>query len=400
MYGVSLITFHYNGVVIKAKPEDFVVEEKADLPLVPAGPYRVYLLTKEGWTTPDLVRRLARECGVSPAALSYGGKKDKHGRTSQYIAFRDGRDFSRRGEGFSLEPVGYMDRPMGPDLLLGNAFRVVLRDLASTEPAERALAEASRTGFPNYFDDQRFRSYDPERGFFAEKILRRHWNGALQVFLTSTAPGMWGPEKIRRRELFDRWRDWPRCRELARSREEREIFDFLVAHPTDQVKVLHKLPQEEISMRYSSFQSHLWNELLRQVVRDAVPDPVPVPGAEGDYLYWTGDQARAAAGLLALDLPTCAARMDFPDDRMRDLFAGILSSRNLKLGDFRTRALHRVYFKSFPRPAAIVPEKPVILEAAADELNRGHRRLTLSFSLPRGSYATILIKRLTLENAG
>jgi len=376
--------------MIKARPEDFIVEEKADLPLVPSGSFRVYLLTKTDWTTPDLVRRLAGAFGVSPAALSYGGKKDKHGRTSQFIAVRDGRNFSREGDGFRLETVGFMDRPMGPDLLRGNAFRVVLRDLLATEPAERALAEARETGFPNYFDDQRFRSYDPERGFFAEKILHRHWNGALQVFLTSTAPGMWGPEKIRRRELFDRWKDWPRCLELARGREEREIFEFLVAHPKDQVKALHKLPQEEISMRYSSFQSHLWNELLRQV-------PAAVPGAEGEYLYWTED--KAPAGLLALDLPTCAASMVFPSDRTRDIFAGILRGRNLKFGDFRTRALHRVYFKSFPRPAAVVPENPVILEKGADEFNRGRRRLTLSFSLPRGSYATILIKRLSLGDA-
>jgi tRNA pseudouridine13 synthase len=288
---------------------------------------------------------------------------------------------------------------MGPDLLRGNAFRIVVRNLAETASAERALAEAARSGLPNYFDDQRFRSYDPERGFFAEKILHRHWNGALQVFLTSTAPGMYGPEKIRRRELFARWKDWPACLELAHGREEKEIFEFLAAHPKDQVRALHKLPQEEISRRYSSFQSHLWNELLRAVVRETVGRPVAVPGIEGDYLYWTVDQAAAAAPLLKLDLPTCAARMTFPDDRTRDLFAGILASRGLKLGDFRTRALQRVYFKSFPRAAAVRPERPVVLGAADDELHSGRRRLSLSFSLPRGSYATILIKRLSLDEA-
>ena len=159
---------------------------------------------------------------------------------------------------------------------------------------------------------------------------------------------MYGPEKIRRRELFERWKDWPACLALAHGREEKEIFERLVAQPKDQVRALRKLPQEEISMRYSSFQSHLWNELLRAVVRDTVGEPTAVAGIEGDYLYWTGAQASAAAPLLLLDLPTCAARMTFSDDRTRDLFAGILASRGLKLGDFRTRALQRVYFKSFP----------------------------------------------------
>jgi tRNA pseudouridine13 synthase len=397
--GAQSVRPGYNSAVIKAIPEDFIVEERAELTLAPSGPYRVYRLTKTGWTTTDLLRRLARTFGVSPAAMAYGGKKDKHGRTSQFITVRDGRDFSRTGVGYRLELQGAMDRPMGPDLILGNAFRVVLRDLRETDSVQRALAEVRVTGFPNYFDDQRFRSYDPERGFFAEKILHLHWNGALQVFLTSTAPGMYGPEKIRRRELFARWKDWPRCLELARGGEEREIFEFLVAHPKDQVRALHKLPQEEISMRYSSFQSHLWNELLRSVVREAVESPAAVAGAEGDYLFWPGDQAAAAVRFLELDLPTCAARMEFSDDRTRDLFAGILRSRDLKFGDFRTRALHRVYFKSFPRPAAVKPENPAVLDAGADELNRGRRRMTLSFALPRGSYATILVKRLSLGAA-
>jgi tRNA pseudouridine13 synthase len=89
-----------------------------------------------------------------------------------------------------------------------------------------------------------------------------------------------------------------------------------------------------------------------------------------------------------------AGRGSAPCPRPADL------SRGLKLSDFRTRALQRVYFKSFPRAAAIKPERPVILEKGEDELHPGRKRLTLSFLLPRGSYATILIKRLSLGESG
>ncbi|MGD0781871.1 MAG: tRNA pseudouridine(13) synthase TruD, partial [Candidatus Aminicenantales bacterium] len=132
--------------MIKARPEDFIVEERAPLPLRKAGPYRAYRLTKSGWTTPDLVRHLARTCGVSPAALAYGGKKDRHGRTAQFITIRDARDFSREERNFRLESQGFMDRPMGPDLIQANDFRIIIRDLGETGPIERALPDVRRFG--------------------------------------------------------------------------------------------------------------------------------------------------------------------------------------------------------------------------------------------------------------
>jgi len=63
--------------MIKARPEDFIVEEIASLPLVDRGEFRVYQLTKKNWTTPDLVHFLARYLSISPKAIAYGGKKDK-----------------------------------------------------------------------------------------------------------------------------------------------------------------------------------------------------------------------------------------------------------------------------------------------------------------------------------
>jgi tRNA pseudouridine13 synthase len=385
--------------VIKARPEDFVVEERAELPLRGAGEFRVYRLTKSGWNTLDLVRRLARNCGVSPAAIAYGGKKDRHGLTSQYLTIRDARDFSREERNFRLEFFGFIDRPMGPDLIQANGFRIVLRDLPESGPIVRALEDVRRFGVPNFFDDQRFRSYDPERGFFAEKVLRRHYNGALQIYITSTTPEMDAAERERRRELFAKWRDWPACLALASGREEKAILGYLAAHPKEFARALHKLPQEEVSMRYSSFQSHLWNELLRRLIRALVPEAAAVAGAEGSYLFWRKLDKPAETALKDLSLPTAAAHMVFPDERTQALFEGILADGGLRRPDFRTHALRKVYFKSFLRRAVIHPENLEMGEEGPDELYPGRRRVELSFSLPRGSYATMVIKRLMLANS-
>lgn len=72
-------------IKVKVKPEDFIVEEVADLPLQKDGNFRVYLLRKRGWNTVDILKMLSRKFSIPHSYFSYGGKKDKYAFTSQYI---------------------------------------------------------------------------------------------------------------------------------------------------------------------------------------------------------------------------------------------------------------------------------------------------------------------------
>jgi len=383
--------------MIKATPEDFVVEERADLPLRGHGEYRVYLLRKSHWNTLDLIHHLSLSLGLPISRFSYGGKKDRHGLTSQFIAIKNGRDHSTKGKDFSLESRGFMDRPMGPDLIQGNAFRVTVRNLKDAAPQENNLEGVRRSGFPNFFDDQRFRSYDPERGFFAEKVLRKHWNGSLQVFLTSAGSGDSKSEGERKASLFKNWQDWPVLLTLASGPLEKDIFGFLSGHPKSVGRALHRIPEEEVSMQYAAYQSHLWNEVLRRLIKRKVTDPEEVPGREGGYLFWHDLSPEVRASLVSLEIPTAAAKMDFADDLTRSLFEDILKEKDLTLGRFRTKALRKVSFRSFRRKALIIPEDLQVLAAESDDLHPGRTKWTISFALPRGSYGTMLIKRLALK---
>jgi tRNA pseudouridine13 synthase len=380
--------------VIKRLPEDFIVEENANLPLRPRGDFRAYELRKSGRTTDEAIRRLSRITGVRRELFSYGGRKDKHGVTSQFIAVRDPRDISRSEGDFSLRAAGFMERPMGPDLILANAFKVTVRDVIDAAAFERNIDEVRRSGFPNFFDDQRFRSYDQEKGFFAEKILRRHWNGALQVYFVSVPADAPRSERLRKAGLLAAWKDWPACRGLVRDALERRILDYLVLHPKDYAGALTLIPDEEVAMRYAAFQSHLWNELLRRLLRRKIAALEEVVGREGGYLFWRRLSPDVLDYLRSLEVPTAAATLDFPDRLTASLYDGILKEKDIRPGLFRTKALRRVGFRSFLRRALVVPEDLRALEAGDDEFHPGRRKLTLSFSLPRGAYGTMLIKRL------
>jgi tRNA pseudouridine13 synthase len=290
-----------------------------------------------------------------------------------------------------------MDRPMGPDLIQGNAFTVTIRDLVDIGPLERNFKEVKKTGFANFFDDQRFRSYDPECGFFAEKVLKRHWNGALQVYLTSAGPDDSQSERERKAALFKNWKDWPLLLTLASGHLELGIFGLLNGHPNDSVRALHRIPKEEVSMRYAAYQSYLWNELLRRLIKQKVRNPEEVQGREGGYLFWHDLSPEVLVYLGSLEIPTAAPKMDFADDLTRSLFEDIQKEKSLTLGSFRTKALRKVYFRSFQRKALIIPEDLQALGVGNDELHLGKKKWTISFVLPRGSYGTMLIKRLALK---
>jgi tRNA pseudouridine13 synthase len=90
--------------------------------------------------------------------------------------------------------------------------------------------------------------------------------------------------------------------------------------------------------------------------------------------------------------------MSFPDDLTRTLFDEILKQKGLRPGSFRTKILRKAYFKSFPRKALILPDDLKIIEKKKDELHEAKQKMTVSFFLPRGSYGTMLVKRICLPN--
>src|SRR5262249_25205939 len=151
---------------------DFRVEE---LPIVQGGgrgKFVLYRLTKQGMGTLEAVEAVCRRWNLAGHRLNYGGLKDRHAVTVQYLTIVEGPERSLRETSFDLEPIGRIDRPYGPALFRGNRFSVVFRDLSAdaAEKARRAVAELPRDGLPNYFDDQRFGSVG-----FSGSFIAREW---------------------------------------------------------------------------------------------------------------------------------------------------------------------------------------------------------------------------------
>src|SRR5262249_54005084 len=147
------------------------------------GPFVLYRLTKRGLGTIEAVEAICRRWKLPGRSVSYGGLKDRHAVTTQYLTIREGPERALRESSLELEPLGRIARPYGPNLFRGNRFKVVIRDLSS-EAAGRALqavAQLPRDGLPNYFDDQRFGSVGLSGGFVARAWLVGDHEEALRL---------------------------------------------------------------------------------------------------------------------------------------------------------------------------------------------------------------------------
>jgi tRNA pseudouridine13 synthase len=149
------------GGRVGPEPEDFQVDE---VPLYAAsgkGEHQYVQVRKRLLTTPELVRRVARACGVQERDVGYAGLKDKHAVTTQWLSLATKTAISTTldlGAGVEILAVTRHDNKLRTGHLLGNRFVITLVDVADGA-LERAGAVAARLraeGLPNYFGAQRF----------------------------------------------------------------------------------------------------------------------------------------------------------------------------------------------------------------------------------------------------
>jgi tRNA pseudouridine13 synthase len=174
---------------LRAKPEDFVVEEILGYDADGEGEHVLLTVEKRGHDTQWVVRELARFVDISPVGIGFAGLKDRHAVTRQavsvHLAGRDEPDWSAfPHEGVRiLESVRHR-RKLKRGALSGNRFVLTLRNVEGDRDAsERVLQAIAERGVPNYFGDQRFgrggANVDRARAMFAGKRVDKRTRSLL-----------------------------------------------------------------------------------------------------------------------------------------------------------------------------------------------------------------------------
>lgn len=382
---------------LKQKPEDFSVKESFRFDQVPDGAFRVYLMDKQKLSTFEAIARINERYGLKPGSISYCGLKDKQGRTEQLIAV-EGRDIDFQDEDLRLKPLGRTDKALSAANTTSNRFAVTVRMVKREELPDvtLALSEVGRLGVVNYFDSQRFGSLKHGQGFIAKDLLRGDFEAALKNYLAKPSALDFTEDAKVKGFWRDNWGRWDARVPFAGNKRYFRVLNQLRKDPRDYLAAFLQIDADYRAMQLFTFQSYLWNEGARRLLQLLLPREhlFPMPYQAGTLLFPHDASPEVLARIKSLHFPLLAPDSTFTDDAVREAAFWALGKEKLTLDQLRVPDTRLLYFRHEERPLLVFPQKLVLGRPEPDELNRGFQKVNVAFTLPPGSYATLVVKRL------
>jgi tRNA pseudouridine13 synthase len=422
------------GGQLRERPADFRVRELEAVDTEPIDadpddfPHLVVRVTLRDWDTNDFVRRLSNELQVSRERIGWAGTKDKRAVTTQLFSL-DRVDPAALPEiaGADLELVGRAGRSLYFGDLAGNAFEIRVTDVEDPDPAGALAAVTAdlqsflgepadgSIGVPNYFGLQRFGSRRPITHAVGLAIVRGDWEDAVMTYLADAFETE--PERTREaREFVGETRDWQRALERFPNGlgYERSMLHALVerggTEPADFRDALEELPNNLQRLFVHAAQSLAFNRIVSErldrglslhepVAGDTVcfatidppgdEDPADLVVPDTDRLQAVTDGRVASVtrhcdrGRAFVTAPLVGTDTTLADGEPGEIERSVLGELELSPADFD---LPDPYRSSGTRRAMLV-------RTAVDaEVEPEGHAVTFEFALPRGAYATVLLR--------
>jgi tRNA pseudouridine13 synthase len=150
----------------------------------------------------------------------------------------------------------------------------------------------------------------------------------------------------------------------------------------DFIGAFHRLPKKLCQLFVQAYQSYLFNRFLSENIRRGLLQESPA-----DYTYkLTIDNREYPA------LPLVGYQQTLSTGKQGEIEEKILEDEEVQLSSFKIPLMPVISSKGKLR-TVVTPVKDFKMDASVeDEANMGKRRVTLSFSLMKGSYATVLLR--------
>ncbi len=444
--GLSEWTSSNDGIggVLKSRVEDFRVEEISKIPaLDPKGRFTVTRITMINWETNRFLKRLSKACGISRNRIFSSGMKDKRAVTTQIVVIDSPlyKVEKIKIPDSTIEILGRTHQKIGMSDHDGNRFTITVRGCCDSNGVPLDGKEAMRRvnkiredmskklgadAFPNWIGPQRFGSTRPVTPEVGRAIVNGDYKHAVDLYL-----GMEGNnsrQDVRQfRKLWRDTRDVEACLDIIPEHlgYERNILEKLQKKPEDYVSAFMALPNSLQLLTVHSVQSLTFNYSLRERMRKNLPIIHPTLG---DIVAPVNPNGRIDAGKMAYvsetNLERCKRNCDSSRLAVTGPLPGLESAlakeipgeiENIALKqsklddvDWRIEKIPRLTSSGTRRPLSVffrefsVSEAPEVTNLTSNRWiegkNDGDRWdpegscLKLKFSLPPGTYATVLMR--------
>ncbi len=403
------------GGVIRSSPQDFLVDEVFEDLSYEGGRYLILEVEKTDWDTHHLVREMARKLRISQKRFGWAGTKDKRAVTVQRISIMnlDEAELKRITlPDLNIRVLGRTNRSVGLGDLLGNRFRITIRDLTCPEPGAHlaSITEeiVQQKGVPNYFGVQRFGDTRPVTHKVGEALARGKIEEAVYIYLALPFSGE--PERTRdAREKLWMSRDIPSALKDFPEYLHHEVamLNYLAEHPGDYAHSFDVLSVNLKRLFLHAYQSYLFNKILSHRLDAKLPLDNAVEGdvvcfAKGGMPDMDKQQAVTSENLDAVNrlagrgrafvtLPLVGFETVLAEGIQGEIERAVLGDEGVSQENFRVEENPELGSRGTRRAALCSVQPQIRVE---------ERMAELEFVLPKGSYATVVLREYMKDAAG
>ncbi len=424
------------GGTIRAGADDFHVTEvwDQDPRESTSGQYLIVKLTKKNWDTNHLIRDMSRRFKVSRTRFGWAGTKDKRAVTVQRIGIWD-PDRAIEAEipnvhipDVELEIIGRSNKKISLGDLQGNKFRIVIRDLdercGNREEVMKRLESISREleragGMPNFYGTQRFGTIRPITHEVGRQIVSGDFEAAAMAYIAKPFSGDRSSEI--RRCLWDAWsaggaHDFKAALSSFPDhlRYERAMLNHLVKYPDDFIGAFRVLPKNLTKMFVHAYQSFIFNKILSYRITEGVPLNQAV---EGDVVCFRDKNGLPDASKTDIVTPATIDGINNLVSRRRawvthslighaseltsEIEQRVISDLRIDIHEltssFEIAEMPELASRGGHRAVAI--DADPVFDVADGGIGSG-LCATAEFFLPKGCYATVLLREYMKSESG
>ncbi|MBW2990653.1 tRNA pseudouridine(13) synthase TruD, partial [Candidatus Woesearchaeota archaeon] len=186
----------------------------------------------------------------------------------------------------------------------------------------------------NYFGEQRFSRNNAEIG---KAIIKKDFKKAVDRILDSIGE------------------------------DEKKVIEHLKKNRNDFVGALKTMPWKILKLYIHAYQSKLWNETVKILVKKEIKEK---------------------------KIPLIGFATEIKDKNVKKIVEKVMQNKQIDYNDFVIRAIPELSSEGSERNVYAEVKAMEIGELEDDELNKGKKKVKISFSLGKGSYGTEVVKAM------